>query len=221
MYRWFGLPAAACLHKVFADMSFVIFDTEYTSWAGCQEYGWRGYQKKEIVQIAAIKVSDDLETVEAEFNVYCRPTINPVLSTYFENLSGITNAFLQANGITFAEAYQQFKDFAGSLKCWSHSWGSAADDLSDGHVINENLRLYDLSADNSLNYGNIAAWLRQQYQKAGISEPPLSSGQIAKVLHHEADLAALGLDEHNALYDVYSILGGLRHFKADFIRDFK
>lgn len=27
-------------------MSFVIFDTEYTSWKGCQEYGWQGMQKK-------------------------------------------------------------------------------------------------------------------------------------------------------------------------------
>ena len=34
-------------------MSFVIFDTEYTSWKGCLEHGWVGNQKKEIVQINA------------------------------------------------------------------------------------------------------------------------------------------------------------------------
>lgn len=41
-------------------MSFIIFDTEYTSWAGCQTGGWRGKQKREIVQISAIRVSNDM-----------------------------------------------------------------------------------------------------------------------------------------------------------------
>ena len=32
-------------------MSFIIFDTEYTSWKGCLENGWSGNHKKEIVQV--------------------------------------------------------------------------------------------------------------------------------------------------------------------------
>ena len=37
-----------------------------------------------------------------------------------------------------------------------------------------------------------------------------SSGQIGKILGLDKEIAHLNLDEHNALYDVYSILLGLR-----------
>lgn len=40
-------------------MSFVIFDTEYASWRSCQENGWTGNQKKEIVQLSALKIIDE------------------------------------------------------------------------------------------------------------------------------------------------------------------
>lgn len=202
-------------------MSFVIFDTEYTSWKGCLQNGWLGNQKKEIVQIAAIKVSDDLTKVEAEFNRYCKPIINPVLSEYFEDLSGITNRFLSENGILFEQAYNEFTKFVGNDKCWSHSYGAPIDDLSDGHIFMENMKLYKIQSEKKLNYGNIAAWLINCYKEANIENYPKSSGQIAKVLKHEDELASLGLDEHNALYDVYSILSGLRHFRDKFLKDFK
>ena len=66
-------------------MAFVIFDTEYTSWQGCQEHGWHGKHKREIVQIAAIKVSNDLRVLDT-FNVLCKPNLNPILSDYFIKL---------------------------------------------------------------------------------------------------------------------------------------
>lgn len=81
-------------------MSFVIFDTEYTSCKGCQEHGWRGRQQREIVQISAIRVSNDLRVLDT-FNVLCRPSINPILSDYFVNLTGITNKQIQSHGVSF------------------------------------------------------------------------------------------------------------------------
>ena len=78
-------------------MSFVIFDTEYTTWPGCQENGWIGKQKKEIVQIAAIKVTDQLKVID-EFNALCKPVINPVLSDYFTKLTHITNEQVEKYG---------------------------------------------------------------------------------------------------------------------------
>ena len=100
-------------------MSFVIFDTEYTSWKGCQEHGWTGTQKREIVQIAALKVSDDFE-VEGTFNQLCQPAINPVLSDYFVELTKITNAQIKQYGLPFAEAYEKFAVFAANDVCFSH-----------------------------------------------------------------------------------------------------
>lgn len=194
-------------------MSFVIFDLEYTSWKGCQEKGWKGKQKKEIVQCAAIKVSDDLMTVLGEFNVYCRPKINPVLSEYFKNLTGITNQLIQKEGVSFLKAYRQFKKFVGSDKCFSHAWGRPWEDKADGDIIQENLKLNNLAEDDAICYYNIAAWFQEKYQENHLKNIPKSSGQIAKVLKRDAVLKKRGLDEHNALYDVYSILEGLRFFE--------
>ena len=55
-------------------------------------------QRKEIVQIATIKV--DLSTLEVkdEFNVFVKPTYNPILSDYFINLTGITNKKIAQEG---------------------------------------------------------------------------------------------------------------------------
>ncbi len=85
-------------------MSFVIFDTEYTSWEGCLQNGWRGLQKREVVQIAALKVDDDFNVV-AEFNQLCQPKINLILSDYFVNLTGISNDDVAQKGVDFASAY--------------------------------------------------------------------------------------------------------------------
>ena len=88
-------------------MSFVIFDTEYTSWAGCQKNGWKGNQKKEIVQISAIKLSDNLNVI-CECNILCKPIINPILSDYFVELTHITNDQIMNMEISFKEWYNKF-----------------------------------------------------------------------------------------------------------------
>lgn len=196
-------------------MSFVIFDLEYTTWKGCQENGWKRNQKKEIVQISALKISDRLKVLD-EFNSYCQPKINPILSDYFENLTGITNQFIQKNGISFSEAYKKFKKFVSNDACFSHSWGKPFYDLADGNIIQENLQLYNLPKDSSIRYYNIAEWFKNKYQEAQLNKFPESSGKIAKVLGKEKILTHLGLDEHNALYDVYSILEGIKSFTNQF-----
>ena len=196
-------------------MSFVIFDTEYTSWEGCLQNGWRGLQKREVVQIAALKVDDDFNVV-AEFNQLCQPIINPILSDYFVNLTGISNDDVAQKGVDFASAYQRFKAFVGNDVCYSHGWNGAFEDACDGAILAENLRLYGLPADNSVKYRNIAALFKQIYQKHNITVFSQSSGQIGKILGLQQQLADLHLDEHNALYDVYSILCGVRHFADDF-----
>ena len=65
--------------------------------------------------------------------------------------------------------------------------------------------------DSPLDCRNIAGWFKQAYRKNGIFVEKQSSGQIAKLLGLEDEIRALGLDEHNAFYDVHSILAGLRH----------
>ena len=195
-------------------MAFVIFDTEYTSWKGCQEYGWHGKQKREVVQIAAIKVSNDLRVI-GTLNILCKPTINPVLSDYFTNLTGITNSMINAKGIKFANAYKKFKKFVGESPCLSHGFGGKWNDKSDGDIIIENFRLYKMQIDEDIKYFNIAAWLLPMYRRAKLRVYPKNSGKIAKTLGMDSHIKNLGIDEHNALYDSYSILMGIKYFRKD------
>ena len=192
-------------------MSLVIFDTEYTTWQGCLEHGWKDKQKKEIVQIAALKVSDDLNVLD-EFNILCKPTINPVLSDYFINLTHIDNNMINKHGILFSEAYRMFIDFVGTDICYSHAWGADFYNKSDGLVMEENLALYKIAESNNITYRNIAAVFAKLYQDHNMHIKSQCSGQIAQILGIEKNLTKLGLDIHNALYDVYSILEGLKYF---------
>ena len=192
-------------------MSFVIFDSEYTSWKGCQENGWTGNQKREIVQLSALKVSDKLDIL-AEFSVLCKPLINPILSDYFIDLTHITNKDINEHGVLFAEAYQNFTDFAGRDICYSHGWGADYFHKSDGAIMEENLKLYKLPASEKLTYRNIAPIFKQLYSDNNISVKSQSSGQIVDILGLTSKLEMLGLNPHNALYDVYSILEGLKYF---------
>ena len=193
---------------------FIIYDTEYTTWQGCITNGWTGNQKKEIVQISALKVTDCLEVVDV-FNVLCKPTVNPVLSDYFINLTNITNEQILKSGILFKDAYAQFKEFAENYICCSHSWGHPFNSKSDGDVIEQNLELYNLPKDENIQYRNLAEIFKQLYDKHNIEVKSQSSGQIVKILGIENKLDSLNLDIHNALFDVYSILEGLKYFNDE------
>lgn len=192
-------------------MSFIIFDTEYTSWKGCQENGWIGNQKKEIVQIAALKVSDKLEVID-EFNYLCKPIINPVLSDYFVDLTHISNEKIEKNGKSFKKVYSELINFVGDDLCYSHAWGAEFFHKSDGDIIDENLNLYGIKLQNKLNYRNIAPIFKQLYAKHNIDVKSQSSGQIVDILRLSENLKNLGINPHDALYDVYSILEGLKYF---------
>lgn len=190
-------------------MSFVIFDTEYTSWQGCMENGREDWQKEEIVQLAALKLHSQTLDVEEEFNLYIKPCLNPVLSAYFIKLTGITNEKLATDGVSFEDAYRGFKEFAGDCVCYSHGWSLATSDLADGEVLNENLIYNHMSDENPPLYKNIATWFKKQYARKGINITRQCSGEIARLLGVDHELQKLGLDVHNALYDVYSIRAGL------------
>ncbi|MBO7556401.1 MAG: exonuclease domain-containing protein [Alphaproteobacteria bacterium] len=193
-------------------MSFVIFDTEYTSWKGCQEHGWFPPQKKEIVQIAAIKVSENFEVLET-FKQLCRPSFNPVLSDYFTELTGITNEQVAQYGILFENAYQKFANFINKDICFSHSWNADYYHKSDGAIIEENLNYYKLNTCSNIIFRNIAAVFKALYEKNNISIPTQSSGEIALLLNLGHNLKSLNMQPHNALYDAFSILEGLKHFR--------
>lgn len=198
-------------------MSFAIFDTEYTSWAWCQENWWKGNQKKEIVQISAIKLSNSLNVI-GEFNVLCKPTINPVLSDYFIELTHITNDQIINMWISFPEWYKKFESFVENNICYSYKWWFDYFDESDGTILKENLLLNNMTENKKIIYRNIAPIFAELYKKNNIKVQNQTSGQIAQNLGIEKNMEHLKLGIHNAFYDIYSIVEWLKYFYLESIK---
>ncbi len=209
-------------------MHFIIFDTEFTSWKGCNENGWVDWQKQELVQIGALKVAAGSLEVVDKLDLLIKPTINPILSDYFAELTGITNEQVQEKGLAFSEAYSEFYDFAKNMICFSHGWSVNPEDYTnpsqdflwcDGSIIHKNLEYYNIEETQHLNYKNLAFWFKEMYNKHNIDIKNQASGDIAKLLGVSENIDKMGVSIHNAIYDAYSILEGVRYFKAEGLFD--
>lgn len=179
----------------------VIFDLEYTAWKGSKERDWTGFingrkEHKEIVQIGALRIDPvKLEATTDPNDILTVPNINRQLSTYFTNLTGITNEMLTNHGFSFPAGFKKFHQYAGG--CILAAFGT------DPEVLNINLALNSMPA---LKLGgfNFNTWA----QENGHTPPDgsINSGRFAR--HVGADFTT---EEHYAINDVYSILEGLRH----------
>ena len=175
--------------------SAVLYDLEYTAWEGSMARRWLDPGEfREVVQIGAVKIdAGTLETV-AEFNLLVRPVLNKVLSSYFENLTGITNAMLAERGVDFREAYIRFAEFAGGGPIVSFG----RDDL----VLVHNLALYGIHDAPALPvHHNIAPWLNAN----GVSTKGHHSSDVARLCG-----AVFQGRAHDALDDARSLAAGSR-----------
>lgn len=175
-------------------MQIIIFDTEFTAWEGSAQRNWSlDWEHREIIQIAAVKVDLNLSgaQVVSSFNTLVKPVINPSLSDYIIQLTGIEQNVLDNMGVDYQAALLQLFSFCsqGTLPCYS--WGNDKRILIDNCLLN-GIQMPDFSA-NFYNLHNMA-------RTANIDGAHLCSGELA---------SHLGLDLnghiHNALYDVRSI----------------
>lgn len=179
-------------------MEFILYDTEYTSWEGSLQRLWSGEgEEREIVQISAIFVKD-LQSLNGTnfFSVYTKPIINPMLSNYFTNLTGIKQHTIDNFGISISEGLEKFSTFSKDKVCLC--WG---DDLL---VINENIKLHNLRT--SL-YMLKHIDLRDVFNKFGVETSHYNSGTI-ETFSKEETIIRSG-SEHNALSDCISMLAAL------------
>ena len=195
-------------------MDFIIFDTEFIADKGLFEDGFSGWKNREIIQLAAIKVDNNLNITE-KFEVYVKPSLHKEIPLYFVNVTGITNKKISQCAIPFPEAYKQFKNFAKNKICYSHNWDFSTINDGDGQVFRECLNIYNIKESEQLNYQNIAPWFKKKYIENNINIYKQASGDIARLLGRDNNISNLGLDAHNALYDVYSILEGIRYFNSN------
>jgi inhibitor of KinA sporulation pathway (predicted exonuclease) len=150
-------------------------------------------QYREVVQIGAVKLDGrDLKALD-EFDLLVRPRINPVLSPYFEQLTGIGNDEVAARGVDFAEAYERFAAFAGDgpICAFGH----------DEWVLEDNIRLYGLKDLPALPR---FLELRQWFDGNGINTNRLHSCDVGPLLGvpFEGQM-------HDALCDARSIAAGM------------
>ena len=118
-----------------------VLDLEWTSWEGARQRMWRGPgEEMEIVQIGAITLTDDAALAEtAALDVLVTPRINPTLSDYFIDLTGITQERLDREGIDFARALDRLTAFIGGDVGAVWSFGN------DFRVVRRNCELSGLA----------------------------------------------------------------------------
>ncbi len=96
------------------DGAVTVFDLEYTAWSGSQARGWsEPWEHKEVIQIGAVRLDADAGfEARGSLAVLVRPVRNPRLSDYITDLTGITDAMIDAEGVELAEALDGLADFA-------------------------------------------------------------------------------------------------------------
>ena len=171
-----------------------VFDLEYTAWECSMARHWlTPGEFKEVVQIGAVRLDGRTLAPLDEFELLVRPRINPVLSPYFEKLTGITTAEVVARGVDFPDAYRHFADFAGDgpICAFGH----------DEWVLEENLRLYGIAEARKLpRFQDLRSW----FAACNIDPRGMLSCEIAPSL----GLAFQGR-AHNALDDARSMAASM------------
>ena len=183
----------ACMPQI------TIFDLEYTAWECSMARSWLSPGEfREVVQIGAVKLDADSFAVQTEFEQLVRPRFNPVLSPYFEGLTGITNELVAAVGVDFRTAYERFLAFAGE--------GPVAAFGRDEKVLEDNLRLYGIKGAAALPlFYDLRGWFAVQ----GVDPRGLHSWEIGPAL----GVPFVGRS-HNALDDVRSLAAGMEVIAA-------
>ena len=103
----------------------------------------------EIIQIGAGRVTED-QAVADEFQVLVRPKYYRSLNRRVSKLTGIKESVLKAEGVSFAEAMEQFRQWCGENVVFL-TWGF--DDIT---ILRENLQLHGLE------YGWVDRWYNAQ-----------------------------------------------------------
>jgi inhibitor of KinA sporulation pathway (predicted exonuclease) len=181
--------------------SCVVFDLEYTAWEGSMATRWtRPGEYKEIVQIGAVRLDDDWQE-EAALSLFIRPRINPQLSDYFINLTGITQARMDEEGMDLVQAMEKFGEFIGpSLIAYCNG--------CDEVVLVDNCRLFDIAPPPYLSrlcdiHGHFLA-------DSGLTSDKLFSFR----LHQAYGLESGGHQAHDGLGDARAIAAVLTHLHS-------
>jgi inhibitor of KinA sporulation pathway (predicted exonuclease) len=173
----------------------VIMDTEQTCWEGSWERRLAGLplptDLREVIQIGAVRVDTRTFAVLDSFELVVRPKVNPDLSDFCQSFTGITQARLDAEGISFQDALDRFEAFGRGAPVLVYN--------ADAEVFRENAEINGV-ARSIPDYMRI----RERLVAIGIDMDGVNSGAIARHLGSTKTYR-----EHDALADVVSMADGL------------
>lgn len=152
---------------------------------------------KEVIQIGAVKVDEAFTPLET-LNILILPRLNRLLSPFIQQLTGITNQAIEAQGVDFVDAFRRFVDFAGTLPVVAFG----RDDL----VLWDNIRLYGLK-----NLPSMPAWIdiRGWLMENGINPRGMHACDVGPK-------AGVPFDghTHDGLCDALSVAAGINALMA-------
>ena len=187
-------------------MNYIIFDLEYTAWDGAERR--LKSAEREVIQIGAIKINfDDTDiNIVSTFQEFVKPTVNPQLSDYIINLTGITQQNVEDQGLTLHEALNKFEIFCSYGKNKTFSWGD------DSRTIKKNTKLIGIEFPSFLaNNTDLTSRIPMTIDQYNLN---VSSGNLYRSVGLN-----LEFNNHDALDDTKSIFETLKflhlHKKID------
>lgn len=180
----------------------VVYDTEFTSWSGFMEKGFRDEGRyPEIIQIGAVIIDMDNGQAEIDaFSTLVLPSINPELSNYIQNLTNITQDDLDKGGIPFSDALTAFLSFipeeTAALVCHGR----------DGEILALNCELNGIPLPTTL---PDEVDFNELLLSKSLVEKPASSSTLPDLFGLESNG-----EPHNALDDARSLASVLRELRS-------
>lgn len=149
-------------------------------------------EHRELVQIGAIRVDTETLYEIDSFDIFVKPSINPILSDFFVTLTGITQEKINTEGVDFTVAWKNFTEWRDGAPAYSFG--------NDEEVIKENCTLCNMSYNQEGQFHDICV----VFENNGISTKQYHSSTIVRAFGKEPVRPV-----HNALNDARCILDGL------------
>lgn len=182
----------------------VIFDLECTTWDGAPERNWSGPgEHREVVQMGAALIETRYFTELSAFKQLIKPSVNPILSEYFIDLTNIKQDDVDEKGIDFKTFLKNFVDFCGENELYCFSRKIYDSQLFDCNVLIENCKLLGIEFP----------FIIERFHN--IQEIFYHHGYISKQSGATPETFGLKITAHphDALNDVRGIITGLRALK--------
>ena len=198
--------------------SFVLWDLELTAWAGSVERNFQGFipgtnerEHREVIQIAALRVvrTQDGLAPGPSLRLFVKPHLHPTLSQYIQQLTNISQAQIDNEGLSLHTAMNRWTRFingsrgAGDEACVPLlSWGD------DYHHFQTNAALQGFAIPTrTAALRRCTKDVRQVFEAVGIDPAGWHSGTIHR---HPMIGAPTNGHVHDANFDVISVLTALQ-----------